>query len=826
LNKAVRYSLWIGGSLLAALLLAWLLIVGYVLLNKETLLKKASMAINGQTRGQVHIGNAEISFFRNFPDLSFHLSDISVRDSLWQNHGHDLLQAEHLYARLPFFSLLSGHPKVNKVFLQKGSLYLFTDSTGYTNTYILRNNQPSKPGKAREMPAKFPDISLADMRFVLERQDRHKLFDLAVQRLDCTISNKDRSILAQVNVDIQVHNFCFNKEKGSFIKNRSLSGRFDIQFSTASHILQFSDITLRLDKHPFRFSGRFFPDVSSDPFFITIQTNDILFRQAASLMTPALQQKLNEYDIDRPVSLYAVLDAGAADDPQPQITVRMNASHVGLTTPVASFNDCSFTGNFTNEWVRGHKREDENSGLRFLSFSGNWEKIPLLADTIAITNLHLPFLSFDLHSTFDLSKLNEITNSNIRFGKGGCKLNISSYKGPLSKADSTIPSVYGSLDLDSASFSYLPYGFNLSDCQGRLRFKGQDLWIDHLETHTGASSIRVSGTVQNLLGLLAKSPEKLNMDLDVNSPRLNLADLAPLTGSRSVSKTLRKSKIPLGTLSGQVDRFLQDGAVNVKLEAADVRYKKFSGAHAKAFLSFRDNQITVSQMQVDQKSGSLTLRGNLNRMGDRTGSWLTMFSHLEQVDLPGIFAGFGNFGQTGLVDKNLKGKITADINLTGRLTDQSAIAPQSLKGTINFSIKDGQLLNFEPMRKIQEVAFKDRDFSDIRFAELKTKIHIDSTTLNFDRMEIQSTAFTLFVIGQYDFRSGPDMSIQVPFSTLRKKDESLPSKTGNNSKAGISIWLRARTGDDGKLKISWDPFKKALKKQHMPGKSGEKTRGG
>lgn len=40
---------------------------------------------------------------------------------------------------------------------------------------------------------------------------------------------------------------------------------------------------------------------------------------------------------------------------------------------------------------------------------------------------------------------------------------------------------------------------------------------------------------------------------------------------------------------------------------------------------------------------------------------------------------------------------------------------------------------------------------------------------------------------------------------------------GNDSKGGISIRLRAKTGDDGKLKISWDPFRKGLKKAKRDG---------
>ena len=138
-----------------------------------------------------------------------------------------------------------------------------------------------------------------------------------------------------------------------------------------------------------------------------------------------------------------------------------------------------------------------------------------------------------------------------------------------------------------------------------------------------------------------------------------------------------------------------------------------------------------------------------------------------------------------------------------------------MKGTVNFSIKSGQLIDFEPMEKIHETVLKKRDFSEIRFGELTNQLDLDTTTLNIHRMEIQSTAFTLFVEGVYDFRVGPDLSVQVPLSNLKKdrNPDIPPDNKGNNGKAGLSLRLRVRRGDDGKMKISWDPFKKALKKK-------------
>jgi hypothetical protein len=101
---------------------------------------------------------------------------------------------------------------------------------------------------------------------------------------------------------------------------------------------------------------------------------------------------------------------------------------------------------------------------------------------------------------------------------------------------------------------------------------------------------------------------------------------------------------------------------------------------------------------------------------------------------------------------------------------------------------------------------------------LKNQLDLDTTTLVIHRMEIRSTAFSFFVEGTYDWKKGADLSLQVPLSNLKKdKNPDLaPVNKGTDSKTGVSLRLRAKTGDDGKLKVSWDPFRKSLKKTRKP----------
>jgi hypothetical protein len=68
----------------------------------------------------------------------------------------------------------------------------------------------------------------------------------------------------------------------------------------------------------------------------------------------------------------------------------------------------------------------------------------------------------------------------------------------------------------------------------------------------------------------------------------------------------------------------------------------------------------------------------------------------------------------------------------------------------------------------------------------------------------------LFVEGIYDTKKGTDMSIQVPLSNLSASENEVLKNTG---RVGLSIRLRAKTMEDGKLKVSWDPFNNASRKR-------------
>jgi hypothetical protein len=242
------------------------------------------------------------------------------------------------------------------------------------------------------------------------------------------------------------------------------------------------------------------------------------------------------------------------------------------------------------------------------------------------------------------------------------------------------------------------------------------------------------------------------------------------------------------------------------LAANNVLYKKFKARQAKADVKMIANKIAVESASLLHAGGTVNMYGSLVDNGG--SSIVSMHSKINKIDIPQIFYAFNNFGQDAITQNNMKGSLDANVSFNGTLTNAAVFIQNSIDGAVDFSIKNGELLKFEPVMKISEVAFKKRDFSNIRFAELKSNLKIVGSAYTLDKMEIRSNVIKLFVEGIYDPVQGTDMSIQVPLTNI-SKDESKELK--NKGRPGLNIRLRAQTGDDGKLKVSWDPFNKAGK---------------
>jgi hypothetical protein len=176
-----------------------------------------------------------------------------------------------------------------------------------------------------------------------------------------------------------------------------------------------------------------------------------------------------------------------------------------------------------------------------------------------------------------------------------------------------------------------------------------------------------------------------------------------------------------------------------------------------------------------------------------------------------VWREFDNFGMSSPTHKNIKGLLSLKSNVTLNMKHTGEFDMNSLNGQAAFSIKNGALINFEPLQNVKTFLFKNRDLSDIRFAEIKDDINFQKGLITINRMEINSSVLSLYVEGTHS-KKETDISIQVPLSNLKNRDKDYkPENTGTGKSGGMSVFVRAKTDETGKIKIKYDPFKRFRK---------------
>jgi hypothetical protein len=798
-------------GVIALLLIAWIILWTYLSLNKKGIAEKIKTELQKKTSATVSIGEVGVSFLHTFPFISLQLSKIVVRDSLWATHKHDLLNAEKIYAQINPFKLLLGESPFRKVVVEDGTFYLFTDSLGYSNINIFRKQE--KPDEKNNEG--YPDIAANNMEFIVEKKLNNKLFDFKIYQLSTSLKKSNYVLLFDADLNLFVRDMIFNRKNGSYLHEKKIAGNCFLEYSLKTKILSFDDITLNIDDHPFLLSGKFFTKLNPAPFELAVKTNNVGYKQTVDLLSDNIRKKLNQYNIDKPINIEATLDGSNPLHKSPVIRLSVSSDNSTVTTPFEIFTNCSFTGSFFNRMDSMQAPQDENSVLRFNNFSGTSENIKLASDSIIFANLVQPALTCNIRSTFALESLNTVLESkDIDFGKGTAKLDIV-YKGPVESGDSINADINGNISFDSASIKYMPKNFLLSSCSGKLIFHNKDVLVEQLVAHTGSTELKMNGGIKSLMALIDKSPEKLFLDWNIFSPKIDLHDFKAFMGknansSSSTSSNKKKSKRFFSKQVSQMDSLLSACDVHLQVKANALEYKKFQATNVRAAVILKNNTIIFDSVSLNHASGSIILSGFVK--SEETNNSLNIHTVINNVDIDRMLFSFENFGQDAITEKNIRGKFKADVNFLGSMNNNQEIVPGSMDGNVEFSLKNGELINFEPVENISKKVFKNRNFSDVRFAELKDKFNIKGSAVKINRMEIESTVITLFVEGIYDAKKGTDMSIQVPLSNLKaRSDDTIPAIRGVNSKTGLSVRLRAKTGDDGKLKISWDPFKKALK---------------
>ena len=795
MHRWIKIALKVTGIFLAVVFIAWMAVAAYVHTHKKQLLDSITAQLNENLSGTLTIEKMEPALIRGFPGISVSLTNVLLRDSLWQTHRHDVLNARDAYVSVDAFSILSGNPTIKNVTITKGNLYFYTDSTGYSNTDIFKNDAQATNAESSKR-RKINRVDLRDVHLILENHLKGKYFDFNIASFSGKINYNSKGWKATASLNTRVNNLAFNTLRGSFLKNQNLSADLKLGFDDKSQILTIPMEDMQIGKNDFEVSGKFALGDQSREFALDIKAASISLRDAASLLPPNIQTKLKKYQLKEPLAAGAVIRGRLTPGFDPRIVATWQTDNNTLTAGGETITNCSFKGRFTNEIIADSSITDKNSAVSIYGMKGRWKDIPFTADSITITNLKKPVFAGKFEADFPLKKLNTVFGKQtFVFNGGTAKLNLL-YKAPYFSTDESQRFINGSVLIKNASLNYLPRDLPFKNVQARLDFRGQDLFLKNINLQSGGSSLQMDGSIRNFLTLFYTDPGKMLLDWNVSSRQVNLGQFLSFLGRRKTGP----SSGSMNRFSRRLDRMLNEASVQMRMKIDKMIYKRFIAQTVRSNVTLKQKGISINNVSLNHAGGSLQMNGSM----DQTGSInkVLLNTSIRNANIQQLFYAFNNFGQSGITDQNLRGTFNADCNVTGSLRDNGEMVPRSMRGTIDFTLKNGAIVDFEPMERIGNFAFKNRDFSNITLKSLSNRLTLTGNQVTIPPMQIRSSVLNKFLEGVYGFSAGTNIAMQIPLRNP-KKDEFVfdEEEKKQRAKKGIVINLRATDGDDGKVKF-------------------------
>jgi len=793
LRIALKLLAWAGGIMLLLLVAASV----YIEVNKKTLLEKFRKEVSANLRSEVVFRDADITIWKNFPYIGLHLYDIHVEDSVYHQPFFTMKEVTGKISLLQYFK---KDVELRDLSLKDGVLHLLTDSTGYTNKYLLQFKKPGAKKTSGEVILNH--ATLKNVQLIMENRKRNKRFDFIFHSLTAGIEKDGDVYAVSLHNDAVVNSMTFNREKGSYLEHQSIQMDIDLRYDTQQALLSFDEQEFKINAQTYLLKGRF--SLRDEGYFtLSVKTRNAPYKKLQQVLSANIANKLAKCDMLAPIDASALLEGPLAYRTTPRITAQWTVTNNTLVTDVATFSQCSFKGSFTNENIKGGGFTDPNSAIVLRDFSGNWEGIPLKGKEISICNLKDPVIQFSLSSVLDVQLLNErLGLSSIRFTKGEAALQLA-YSGALPKDISVLDQLHGQISLKNGTIQYLPRNFTFHNCSGTILFTDNNIAVNNLLFDLGTTHFVVNAAGNNLSGLGAKDVSKTSIRCNVYSPLLNIGELKGLFSKKTVVK--RKANGGPSRLLGaaaKVDDIMDNGNLEILLNAPTVQYNNFTGKQFTGNILFENTRLLIKKVSLLHAGGSMELTGAVQQNGPGNHAHATV--QLKDADVQKLFYAFNDFGQDGISSANIRGIFNGLVNVDLLVNESGVIEPGSMKGTVDFSLKKGALINYEPLQDIKNFVTKNKDMQHVYFAELKNRLVVDGHKILINKMEIQSSAIGMFVDGVYDAKkTGTKINIQVPLKGLKQRDSTyIPQNVGVDAKKGFSIYLLGKNDKKtGKVKF-------------------------
>jgi len=763
----MRRLIAIAGAVLALLLV---LLLALPLLFKDQIAAKAKEAANRSVTARVNWRDAGLSIFRNFPNLTLRLDDLTVANQ-GRFEGDTLAAIRHLGVVLSLPSVvgyaLSGKPIVVRgVELDQPRLSLVALEDGTANWDI------SRPSPDASRQSKAMDVSLRNF----EIKDGSVAIDNRQSKLKATLKGYNQSLsgdFSQKNVAVktkaEADTVSVTFAGIPYLNRVKLGLDADVAadlvnkaYTIKTTELSLNDLKLGVTGSA-RSAGKL---LGLDLAFKAPSTN---FRSILSLVPAVYAREFEKVKTAGSFTMDGRIKGDYGDSAFPgfDINAKVNDAafqYSDLPLPARSiFLDLALTnpGGSADSTVvnldRFHMRLGRN---------------PVDASLVVRTPVSDPDVDLKLKGRVDLAdvrrtvKLEKVEQLS---GTVAADAAVRARMSAIDKQQYDRVAATGTVDVTDLTLKGQALPHPLAIQQASLRLSPQRASLTRFTGSVGSSDLQATGSIDNLIAYAFRD-DTLKGSATVRSNRFDLDEWRSGEGDLQIIPV--PPKIDFGLIA------------TVK----ELTYDKLKMTGATGRLRIKDQRVTLQDFRMNTLGGQIALNG-FYETKDTTKPAFDVGFRMLKVNIPAAFEAFTTVQMLAPVAKYARGTVSTDLKLSGALGKNMMPLFQGLMGKGALQTGNVALHDFPGMNKIVEVT-KLKILENPTMQAIRTGFQIKEGRLVLPPFNVKMGGLAMTVAGSNGVDQSLDykLGLKVPKSLLGgEANQALAGIVSKASQAGINL---------------------------------------
>ena len=708
----------------------------------EPAIKKAVVEqINQQLSVPISVGEIEFSLIKKFPFASLEFQDVVTAGSKLDGVTENLLEAKKLFLLFNIFDAFSDDLKLKQINIESAKLNMYSRHDGRDNFSIFKD----KSNDTSHFNVQLEAVKLIDVNFHLVQLEGTREYKINTKELLL------KGAFSNNNYDLKINGSIFSEQfdvnKINYLKGKELVVDASINIDSKKKSYTFKKSTIAIAENKFLVDGYFQNNLNSVYSNITIVGEESNFKSLLSLIPGVYLKKLDEYKYAGDVIFSLRILGESSETLIPTISINFSAANASISPKSSNYSlsNIRLKGTYINRISTKNPVEL----LQINDLTAMLENQKLSAN-LRVENFNNPYINLKLKSNINLEVLKSFYIPDTIETITGNLFVDANIQGNTKDKNSWVS--YGSLVADNVNFKLKNKEIDFHDFNGKFELEAGNLSVSNFTGNIAGSDFKINGKFDNVYQFLLTRDAVIRGEASINSRNIDFNELLEDKSKTNTTDTTYRLDF-----SPRID-------LSITVNAGIISFRKFQAWQLKGKVELQDKVLKASKLSFKACEGTIVLDGRIDA-NPTNDLIITCDAQTNNINIQQLFADLGNFGQTILVDKNVKGNLNSSTQFSSVWTKSLNCDFDKVVAVSDLTINNGELNNFEPMKALSKY-LKGSDLNSIKFSTLHNIINIKNQQIYFPTMQIKSSVLDLTASGTHSFNNQIDYKLQLLLSDL------------------------------------------------------------